>query len=270
MLLRPAPEQGTLLLKETAADAASRLAHGGASCYIMIEEELTSLVEAHYADENASLLLLSHVGKMLSDAGLQPEPNDRRSLRQIVENIADLSVVRDPEAAAFIAVVRKGDEKRAEDAIVERHQRHFLRGLPRALLLAFTLELAQGQTISLQLTPKIAYQAGPTVGEGWIEVDSDLRLSGVDATDIDALDAATARDFEARIRAWCDRHQVDPASLVRLRRRHGKPAEASSPEATGAAGPSSALERLYEAQEPHIAKRLTVPIDIALVLSRIP
>ena len=108
------------------------------------------------------------------------------------------------------------------------------------------------------------------MAEGWIEVDADLRLPGVDAADIDGLDAATAGDLEARIRAWCDRHQIDAASLVRLRRRHGKPAEATTAAAPGRAGASSALERLYEAQEPHIAKRLTVPIDIALVLSRIP
>ena len=87
----------------------------------MIEEELTALVEAHYADENASLLLLSHVGKLLSDAGLQPEPNDRRSLRQIVEGIADLSVVRDPDAAASSRScgkeMRSGRKMRSSSAI---------------------------------------------------------------------------------------------------------------------------------------------------------
>ncbi len=36
------------------------------------------------------------------------------------------------------------------------------------------------------------------------------------------------------------------------------------------ARPTTALERPYAAQEPDVAKRMTMPIDIALALSRLP
>ena len=239
----------------------------------MFESDLTTLVKSHYGEENSQLLLLSDLGILLTEKGIQQEPGDRRSLRETVEQITELNLVRDPEASAFIAVVLQGDEKRAEDVIVERRRRHFLRILPRPILLAFTLDIAEGHTMSVQLSPKVVYQGGPIVSEGWIVVDSDLRLPGVDAHDIDSLDAGISQELETRIRSWCDRHHIEPASLVRSRSRRVKADLADvTTDSTKSrqARRASALERLLEAQEPEVARRLNLPIDIALFLSRMP
>ncbi|MFD0850533.1 hypothetical protein [Sphingosinicella xenopeptidilytica] len=231
----------------------------------MIENEIKRLVEEHYADAEAEVLLLSNLGVRLTKEGLWPPANDKRTLLEAAEATADITVVRDETAKSFIAIVRAGDEQRAVRAIANRQKRHFLRGLPRALLLAFTLDMAEGQVMAVRLGPKISYVGGPAAEEGSIVVDQDLRIVGLDAMDVTALSEADVERLDTNIKAWCERHEVDPSSLVRV---HGKSAAAKAP--TAAPARSSALERLYAAQEPDVAKRLSVPIDIALTLSRMP
>lgn len=231
----------------------------------MIENDIKRLVEEHYADAEADVLLLSNLGMRLTKAGLWPPPNDNRQLIEAAEATTDVTVVRDETAKSFITIVRTGDEQRAVRAIANRQKRYFLRGLPRALLLAFTLDMAEGQVMALRLGPKITYIGGPAAEEGSIVVDQDLRLPGLDALDVTALSETDVERLETNIKAWCERHEVDPASLIRL---HSKSGAAKAP--VVAPAQSSALERLYAAQEPDVAKRLSVPIDIALALSRMP
>lgn len=231
----------------------------------MIENEIKKLVEEHYKDAEAAILLLSNIGMRLTKECLWPPANDKRTLYEAAEATPDIALVRDENAKSFIAVVKAGDEQRAVRAIADRHKRHFLRGLPRALLLAFTLDIADGQVMTVRLGPKISYLAGPAVEEGAIIIDQDLRLPGLDAGDLAELPEADVERLDTNIRAWSERHHVDPASLGRVRRK----APIADPTASAPAQ-SSALERLYAAQNPDVAKRLTVPIDIALALSRMP
>ncbi|AMK26129.1 hypothetical protein [Sphingobium sp. TKS] len=228
----------------------------------MIENDIKALVEEHYKDPKAGLLLLSQIGMQLTEAGLWPSAHDKRTLYDAVEATAAVKAVRDDDAKSFIAVVLAGDEQRAIRAIDDRRKRHFLRGLPRALLLAFTLATPQDQIMSVLIGHKITYSVGPELAEGAIRVDEDLRLPGLTVMDIAALGDEEVEQIDTRVRAWCERHNIDPASLARMPAKPGPPAPAPSFKG------SSALERLYAAQDPDVAKRLTVPIDIALALSR--
>lgn len=229
----------------------------------MIEQNIKKLVVEHYADAQAGILLLSNIGMRLTDDGLWPTANDKRTLYEAVEATPGVVPVRDERAKSFIPVVLEGHEQRAIQAIADRHKRHFLRGLPRALLLAFTLEIAHGLVMTVRLGPKISYLAGPAVEEGTIIVDNDLRLPGLDALNVKDLAESDVEKLDTNIRAWCERHHLEPAALVRVDRKSAKPNLRPAPTAQ-----LNALERLYAAQEPDVAKRLSVPIDIALALSR--
>lgn len=231
----------------------------------MIEDEIRKLVEEHYADGEAGILLLSDIGMRLTEENHWPPANDKRTLYEAAKATQGIALVRDESAKSFIAVVNEGDEQRAIRAIADRHKRFFLRGLPRAFLLAFTLDVAEGHVMTVRLGPRISYLTGTAPEEGTIIVDQDLRLPGLDAINLSELPDADVEKLDTNIRTWCERHHVDPASLARVDRRLAK---ASLPPA--APRQSSALERLYAAQEPEIAKRLSVPIDIALALSRMP
>ncbi|MBO9579656.1 MAG: hypothetical protein J7498_02045 [Sphingobium sp.] len=232
----------------------------------MIEDEITTLVEEHYAEAGANILLLSNIGMRLTKQGRWPPANDKRTLYEVAEATPGIALIRDEIAKSFIAVVKVGEEQRAISAITDRHKRFFLRGLPRAFLLAFTLDTAEGQVMAVRLGPKISYLAGPNVEDGTIIVDEDLRLPGLDAINLADLPDADVEKLDTNIREWCDRHHIDPSSLARVD--HRSPSKAAP--APAAPKQSSALERLYAAQDPDVAKRLSVPIDIALTLSRMP
>jgi hypothetical protein len=231
----------------------------------MIEDEIASIVAEHYQQGEQRLLMLSNLGARLSKLGHWPlPPGDKRTLFDVVEAVPKVSVVVDPESKSFIAVVPAGQEKLAHDAIAARRHLYFLRGLPRALLLAFTLDLAEGQKIFVQLAPRVSYIVGQDAGVAdAIVVDPDLRLPGLDVDQLDAQALQSAEQLEGKIREWCARHQLEPQTLARKPR----PAASTRQPATK---PSSALERLYAAQEPDEAKRLSIPLDIALTLSRLP
>lgn len=230
----------------------------------MIEDDVKALVVEHYQDPNAGILLLSDIGMKLTKSGVWPPANDKRSLYDVAEDTPGITPRREDDAKSFIPVVLEGDEQRAVKAFNARRQRFYLRSYPRALLLAFTIDMADGQVMSLRLGPKISYQGGPALEEGTILVDNDLRIPGIDVLDAPSLTDEQIDQLDTNIRAWCERHHVDQSSLMRV---PGK-TRAPAPEARPVQG--SALERLYAAQEPDVAKRLTVPIDIALALSRMP
>ena len=233
----------------------------------MIEDDIAALVADYYQRPHSGVLMLSNVGALLSKVDKWPlADDDTRTLTQIVEGTPGVMLIRDPSATSFIAVVLNGDEHLAEAAIAQRKTRYFLRGLPRALILAFCLEVAPGQDMYLRLEPSVSYQAGPDAGEeGFILVDEDLRLPGLPVDDMAALGGEDVAALETNIRTWCDRHGIVAETLGKKRTR-----SPSAPVVPVEKRTSSALERLYAAQSHELADRLIVPIDIALMLSRLP
>jgi hypothetical protein len=231
----------------------------------MIEDEIAAIVTEHYQPGQRRPLMLSNIGARLSKLNHWPLPaGDKRTLLEIVEAMPQVSVVVDQASKSFIAVVPAGQEQLAHDAIAARRHLYFLRGLPRALLLAFTLDLADGQQMYVQLGPRVTYVAGPDAGgPDAILVDADLRFPGLEITQLDAQAVEGAPELEDKIRQWCARHNLDPETLARKIR-------PASPAKPPAAKTASALERLYAAQDADVAKRLAIPLDIALTLSRLP
>lgn len=233
----------------------------------MIEDHIAKLVEAHYHPDNAEILLLSNLGERLIKEGMWPlERGDKRTLYQVAEAAPGVSIVTDPRVQAFIALVKQGDEQRARDEIERRRKLFFLRGLPSAFLRAFTVESPAGVDIWVSLTPKAFYRiAADEPDEGFYKIDGDLRVPGLDVTDLDVLSEPDRNRLESNIREWAARHEVDLKIVGRRKRVAPEtPAKPSVDSAT------TALERLFAAQAPDVAKRMTVPIDIAMTLSRLP
>ncbi|WP_296075138.1 hypothetical protein [uncultured Agrobacterium sp.] len=229
-----------------------------------IAAEIKKRVDDYYRDDAPGLLLLSDIGAELRASNIWPSPNEKRPLREIVEAVQGVSVESD---GAFIAVVPKGLERRAEKVIAQRRDLFFLRSLQKALLLAFTIVSKKGQVVSVRIGEKLVYETGVTVGKGMTPVDEDLRIPGLDVSDLTSLKDERLRTLDQNIKTWCARHSIDPADLTYSRPKllSKKQTSLSLTEAHG-----NALERLYAAQDPDVARKLSVPIDIALVLSRMP
>ncbi|MBY5812042.1 MULTISPECIES: hypothetical protein [Rhizobium] len=228
-----------------------------------LTETIKERVTEHYQDSGAGLLLLSDLGSELTALKIWPSPTEKRSLREIVEAVEGISVRND---GAFIAVMPKGLEQHADDVIAQRRELTFLKSLPRALLLAFTIVPKKGEVVSVRIGEKLVYETGPTHSEGMTPVDEDLRIPGLDVSD-PSLAHERLKTLDQNIRTWCTRHAIDPADLV-----HSRPRILSKKQTSVSltAAHGNALERLYAAQDPEVARKLSVPIDIALVLSRMP
>jgi len=233
----------------------------------MIENHISELVEAHYHPENADVLLLSNLGERLIKDGMWPlERGDKRTLYQVAEAAPGVSIVTDSRLQAFIALVKEGDEQRARDEIEKRLKLFFLRGLPSALLHAFSADAAPGVDVWVSLVPKTHYRiATDAPDQGFYKIDDDLRIPGLDVTDIDALADPDRARLESNIREWAARYEID-LKIVGRRKRVVR--DASAKPAEGAV--TTALDRLYGAQAPDVAKRINIPIDIAVTLSRLP
>lgn len=228
----------------------------------MIEEQIEALVRDHYSSEDAGVLLLSTLGKKLTDSRHWPLQNDSRTLTEIVDETDSLSLVRDEEAKAFIAIVLAGDESIAHAAIANRHRRAFLKEVSRALLAAFTIHVDSGKQIYVHLQPKLRFSIRDEPMQDGIPVDADLRVPEVDASDVRNLDLEEVAKLDSNIREWCQRHGVEHSSITWKQERNVSSSTVDS------AHSSNALERLYAAQEQSITKRLVIPFDIAIELSR--
>lgn len=228
----------------------------------MIEEHIVAKVKDHYSDTDAGVLLLSQLGKQLKDDGHWPPQNDSRTLTEIVEETASVSLVRDENAKAFIAIVLAGSEQIARDAIEERHKRIFLRDVSRALLAAFTIQVDPEKNVYVHLKPKLKFSVEAQKVPDAILVDAELRIPGIDVSDIRDLALEDVDRLGANIRTWCGRHKVDHNAITW---KHERPDPLAETEHSRA---SNGLERLYAAQDPSLAKRLVIPFDIAIELSR--
>jgi hypothetical protein len=232
----------------------------------MIEQKIQDLVTAHYRDPNNGVLMLSNIGARLSDENLWPTNDDNRSLKQILDEMPGITVVRDADARSFIAIVPKGEEARAHAAIEERHKLFFLRGLHRTIILAFTLDLAEGLAMYLRLTPRPVYQATSDAPDpDFILVEEEFRIPGLTFERLSDLEDDVVAQLGANIRNWCDHHSISPETL-----RGRRIAPPRTKETAPAPKLVSALERLYAAQPPELAAKIIVPMDIALTLSRMP
>ena len=228
----------------------------------MIEENIETQVRNHYSDADAGVLLLSQLGKQLKDNGIWPPPNESRTLTQVVEETTSLNLVRDENSKAFIAIVLAGSEQIAEAAIEERHKRIFLRNVTRALLTAFTIQVEPEKNVYVHLKPKLKYSVGAEKVQDGILIDTDLRTPELDASDIRDLALEDVARLDSNIQTWCDRHNVDYSAITWKHKRPDALAETEDSRA------SNGLERLYAAQDPSVAKRLAIPFDIAIELSR--
>lgn len=232
----------------------------------MLEDQIREIVEQHYQVSNSRLLLLSHLGKILSDRGLWPKAGESRTLLDTVGNVRGVSIIRDEKAEAFIAVVREGEESIAEKEIVRRHKLFFLKGLPRALILAFTIPIEDPARMFVRLAPKLQYKIDAAGGDDEIVVDSDLRVPRGDSIELDELEIKEIERLEVGIRSWADRNGID---LTTLRRNYNSvPKNNRRLTSSTKDMHSSALERLFAAQESEVSKRMVIPLDIAILLGK--
>lgn len=237
-----------------------------------LDQKIQQLVKTHYESSSAPLLL-SQLGKSLRVEGFWPSDNGSKTLREVIEGLSpDILVKRDPDALAFAVVVTKESEHIADTAIETRRTYRFLNDLPRSLTLAFVVEVPSDQQIFVQRKPPFRYQISDDAldTDEYALVNPDLRVEGVYVDRMRDIDPDKANELATNIRDWISKNGLS-LEYLRQSERHPPPGQGErlpTPQSSGRS--ASALERLLSAQPRDVARRMVIPADIALALSRIP
>lgn len=234
----------------------------------MTSDDILARVAAHYAHD-AGVLLLSDLGEDLRAAGLWPVEGEPRQLYDIIDGMDGVTLVRDPSHKAYIVVVPSGREALAEEAIRRRADLQLLKRLPRAVLVAFCLDIEGPVQVYLRVEPPFRYAVGETTpGEPYLPIEEEFRIPALLVEDVRGLAPAHVQELAAKVRSWSAHHEIPIERLTRFAPKSAVTEQASK--VTEAVKARNALERLHSAQSSDVAARMIVPIDIALALSKMP
>ncbi|MDQ1194346.1 hypothetical protein QE435_000036 [Rhizobium sp. SORGH_AS 787] len=176
-----------------------------------ISDALYAALNHHYRNPHVGLLLLSDIGASLTASKIWPAPTENRRLKEIIEDLDGMSLRCD---RGFVVVVPNGYEQRADQVIEERRRLEFLRSLPKGLLLAFTTIATERQVVGVGIRGKLFYEAAAILGTGVRLVDDDLRVPGMEVSDLPSQRDDLLKLLYQNIHIWCDRHCLDPHGLA--------------------------------------------------------
>jgi hypothetical protein len=224
-------------------------------------QNVRTIVAAHY-ERSSSPMLLAALGERLRKQGQWSiEDQQRKKLRELIEeaNDPDLVIVRDKASPAYIAVATATAKPMVEEFIA--HRTHAPRSvpdvgmLPRPVLLAFCVRHEPGRQVFLRKLPPYRYSIGipedDDANQYWM-IDERYRRPGLKIGDLKDLSTSDLVDLQTRIASWA----IDTGFQIETLYQ------------TDEKKPTSALQRLLEAQLPGIADRILIPADIALILSK--
>jgi hypothetical protein len=224
-------------------------------------ENLRRMVAEHY-EKDSSPLLLSSLGATLRKQNLWPcDGAEGRTLREFIEaaHDPDLSIVRDKNSPAYVAITTKASKEVVEQFIERRRQSIStipdIEALPRAVLLAFCVRQLPGQPVFIRKSPPFRYVTGEPTGEDngqFLRIDERYRRPGLKIEHAAELSASDRLDLQTKIAAWSKDNGVQLEDFYQFRIKKG----------------GNALERLLAAQPPGVASRIMIPGDIALKLSQ--
>ena len=236
----------------------------------MIDTTIVERVRAHY-EKSSQPLLLSNFGKALRVEGIWPIEGEDRNLSSVIESISPrVKIFRDPQASAYVVIVPDGKEDIAESAIRMRKDRFFLLGLPRSVVVAFLKKTIGKDKIFVRTKAPFRYVVAETVDDPeFVPVEEKYKIDDVYMESVGDLDELVLRRLAENIKAWADEKSVPLEAFYQ----RDRPPEGSSFEKEPATEPLpiglTALERLQAAQSSDVAGKMVIPLDIALLLSRI-
>ena len=136
--------------------------------------------------------------------------------------------------------------------------------LPFSLIAAFYQQPESGNRVYYRTVRPFRYAIAPMPpDDSFVEVDEQFRQSPPVGTSIREISSDARQETYRRIGEWAATKAIDLENIYVHRE-----ARLPSSSTRHALSMSNALQRLIEAQEPEIRKRIQVPGDIALALMR--
>ena len=133
--------------------------------------------------------------------------------------------------------------------------------LERTLHVRYCSRSVHNQTVYVRRSRPFRYEVGtlsPDRASEYIIVNPEYRRAGLRVDRLQLVPLSDRRDLEARIQEWAAAHGLQVEQFSRLH-----DGEKGTPEAG-----KTALDRLLAAQPQDVAQRLSIPADIAQILTR--
>ena len=227
-------------------------------------------IQKHY-EEQAQPYYLAKLGQFLRSVEIEV-PAGKRLKDFLTETFQDrLVVVQDSAVPARIAIAPPDNSEQVQEQLAGR----FLptpgrppievNRLPFSLIAAFCQMPKSGLRVFYRTIRPSRYAIGLVAPDHtYIEIEDDFRQPVPEGTSIHELSMESKQGIYRRISEWAAIHNVN------LEATYVNEKGGTSISGINRRIPiSNALERLVEAQEPELRKRIHVPGDIALVLMRI-
>ena len=235
------------------------------------DELILEAVQSHYK-QNDSPYYLAELGKFFRSNSLDI-PSGVRFKDYLVSRFhGRLSVVQDPENPARIAIAPPEHQRKVQERLSGQptdspdHLPIDYARLPFALVAAFCQVPLPGTQVYFRLTKPFRYDNRMDAPDkDYVEIDDQFRPSSVAGKSVHHLSEDDKQTIYSSIQKWAGNKSIDLRDIYYDR--GPRPSEHAREHRDSK---DNALQRLIDAQDPELKKRIRIPGDIASMLMRSP
>ena len=262
-------ECGTLT--STVAGRSPQQLGGGYLCSEDQEQLVIDEVQKHYKNRQ-SPYYLAELGKFFRTQKIEVPVGVR--FKDFLKSRFDgsLLILQDPIVPAKIAIAPPEEQERVLQQLTGRYSETpgdsgiNVTRLPFALVAAFCIKSISHNQVYFRTVRPFRYVTGLAAPDDtYIEIDEEFRSTSLVAMSVHNLSPDEKQEIYRRIIQWASAKGVDLRTFY-----HETRVESVRNTSKPGALAANALQRLVEAQEPELRKRIQIPGDVAIALMRLP
>ena len=214
---------------------------------------------------------LAELGQFFRSEGIEV-PTGKRFKDFLSENFqSGLVIVQDPKIPARIAIALIDNRERVQQQLAGRFMSapgrppFEVNRLPFSLIAAFCQKPGPGDRVYYRTVRPFRYAIGSAApDDSYVEIGEQFRQSVPEGTSVHGLPSEVKQEVYRRIDEWAAAQDINLETIY-VGERGRSPSSGTNREIPI----SNALQRLIEAQEAELRKRIQIPGDIALALMRL-
>ncbi|MES9996509.1 hypothetical protein [Desulfovibrio aminophilus] len=215
--------------------------------------DLCQEVSKTLAEQTRGWIFLSSLGLRLRQSGYTWEGK----LVSILERCDQIALIKDPLVKERILVCPIENKEKCEAQIGSKDAHRELAALPRALVLAFTIQVQQGQHVFVTLGDSVRYEIAQSASsDQQIMISDEYRDTSLPAYKLTELNSDQAKSLLNSITRWAKSNSINLEDL------NWKSRSLQKQSAPG----QNALSRLLLAIPRDLRSQINIPADIAELL----
>ena len=227
-------------------------------------------IQRHYSEQSHPYFL-AELGQFFRSKNIEI-PSGKRFKDFLAESFQGrLIVVQDPDVRARIAIAIPDLSEKVQEQLAGRflstpgRPAIEVNRLPFSLIAAFCQKPTPGLRVFYRMIRPSRYVIGSTApDDSYVEIGENFLQPLLEGASVHELSTEVRQDIYRRISEWVAIQNVNLENIYVNER-----GSAPTLETNRRIKVANALQRLIEAQEPELRKKIQVPGDIALVLMRI-